>query len=149
MKYTEEIGEILNRLLQKNLDAEKGFRNAADDVKDENLKIFFKEIAYQKYDFAHELRTEIRDFGQSPRQGSSVLSDVQRSWMNIRSGLSLNSEVSVLKETFKAEKAAIEEYRVVLRENNFPPSTHNVLSKQKDIFQGTLKKIKEFQEYFN
>lgn len=148
MKYTKEMGETLNRLLQKNLDAEKGFRNATDDVKDEQLKIFLKEIAYQKYDFAHELRTEIRNFGQSPTKGSSVLSDVQRSWMNIRSGLSLNAEASVLKQAIKAEQAGLEEYRVVLKEHNFPPSTESVLLKQKDAFQATVKRIKELQEHF-
>lgn len=148
MKYTDEMGETLNRLLQKNLDAEKGFRNAADDVKDEQLKSLFKGIALQKYDFAHELRTEIRNFGQSPTEGSSVLSDVHRSWMNIRSGLSLNAETTVLKEAKKGEETAVEEYREVLKEHNFPPSTESVLLKQKDAFKTTIKRIEELQEHF-
>lgn len=146
MKYTDEMGEVLNRLLQKNLDAEKGFRNAADDVKDEQLKSFFKEVAQQRYDFAHELRTEIRNFGQPPIEGSSISADAHRTWMNIRSGLASNSsEAVVLQEAKRGEETAEMEYRDMLKEHNFPPATESVLIKQRDAFKQTIKKIEALE----
>lgn len=148
MKYTDEMGEVLNRLLQKNHDAEKGFRNAADDVKDEDLKSFFMEVAQQRYDFAHELRTEIRNFGQPPVEGSSLSADAHRAWMNIRSSLSSNSEAAVLQEAKRGEESAEMEYREMLKEHNFPPSTESVLIKQRDAFKETVKKIEGLQENF-
>tara|TARA_B000000441_G_C21460572_1_gene187209 strand:+ start:419 stop:568 length:150 start_codon:yes stop_codon:yes gene_type:complete len=41
MKYSEEVAEKLNELLEKNYDAEKGYKFAAEHIKSENLKAFF------------------------------------------------------------------------------------------------------------
>lgn len=146
MKYTEEMGKVLNKLLQNNLDAEKGFRNAADEVEDEELKSLFKDLAQQKYDFAHELRGEVRNFGEPPTKGSSISSDVHRTWMKIRSGISSDSEKVVLAEAAKGEENALEEYEDIIRNYNFPPSTETVLKRQKQAFKESVEKIKTLHE---
>lgn len=146
MKYTEEIGEVLNRLLQNNLDAEKGFRNAADEVEDEEFQSLFKDLAQQKYDFAHELRGEVRNFGEPPTKGSSISSDVHRTWMKIRSGISSNAEKVVLAEAAKGEENALEEYEDIIRNYNFPPSTETMLKRQKQAFKESVEKIKALRE---
>lgn len=146
MKYTEEMGKVLNKLLQNNLDAEKGFRNAADEVEDEELKSLFKDLAQQKYDFAHELRGEVRNFGEPPTKGSSISSDVHRTWMKIRSGISSDSEKVVLAEAAKGEENALEEYEEIIRNYNFPPSTETVLKRQKQAFKESVEKIKTLHE---
>lgn len=43
MKYTKETSNKLNELLEKNYDAEAGYIAAKDNVKNSNLKNFFKE----------------------------------------------------------------------------------------------------------
>ena len=146
MKYTEEMGKVLNKLLQNNLDAEKGFRNAADEVEDEELKSLFKDLAQQKYDFAHELRGEVRNFGEPPTKGSSISSDVHRTWMKIRSGISSDSEKVVLAEAAKGEENALEEYEDIIRNYNFPPSTETVLKRQKQAFKESVEKIKTLHD---
>src|SRR5690554_669738 len=104
MKYTEEMARILNKLLQNNLDAEKGFRNAADEVQNEQLKALFEYMAQQKYDFAYELRGNIRAFGELPSKCSSVSSDLHRIWMYVREGISSNPDKVVLAEAAKVEE---------------------------------------------
>lgn len=138
MKYSEEISKLLNDLLQKTYDSEKSFRNAADDVKNSKLQAFFKERAQERYDFGHELRSEIRNFGEAPEEGLSIGADARRTWMDLKSALTGNNEEIVLDEAIRGEKAAVEEYNKVMKENNFPPSTENLLIKQRNAIQRTL-----------
>lgn len=149
MKYTEEMAQVLNKLLQNNLDAEKGFRNAADEVQNEQLKALFKDLAQQKYDFAHELRGEVRNFGEPPSKGSSVSSDIHRTWMNVRAGISSNPEKVVLAEAAKGEEKALEEYEEVIGNFNFPPSTETIIKRQKQAYRDSITKIKTLHNQFS
>ena len=62
--YTEKVSSKLNDLLEKTYDAEKGFKKAAENVKNEALKNYFSKKAQERYDFGHELKSEIKSFGQ-------------------------------------------------------------------------------------
>lgn len=149
MKYSEEMSQELNQILQRTYDSEKGFRNAADDVKSEKLKAFFKEKAQERYDFGHELKTEIRNFGEAPKEGSSIGADAHRTWMDLKAAISGDSEEAVLKETIRGEKTAVEEYNRVIKENNFPPSTENMLLKQRNAIQKTIDNVSSMKDSFS
>ena len=57
MKFTEKMSNKLNELLEKNYDAEKGYKKAAENVENTKLKQFFNEQAQKRYDFGHEIKT--------------------------------------------------------------------------------------------
>lgn len=146
MKYSEKIAGRLNDLLEKNYDTEKSYRYAAEHVQDPHLKSFFNERAQERYDFGHELKSEIRNFGETPEQGSSITGDVQRSWMNLRTTFSGNKDEVVLEEAIKGEKAAVNEYNEVLKSEEIPPSTQNTLMKQRNAITAALNKIKSLEQ---
>ncbi len=145
MKYAEEVAEKLNSLLEKNYDTEKGYKYAAEHVENPELKSFFNERAQERYDFGHELKSEIRNFGESPEKGSSFTGDVMRSWMNLKTHISSNKEEAILEETVRGEKAAVDEYNEVMKEVDMPPSTQNVLMKQRNAITAALNKVKSLE----
>ncbi|GHA44505.1 hypothetical protein GCM10007103_27010 [Salinimicrobium marinum] len=149
MKYSEEMADKLNELLQRNYDSEKGFKNAVDDVDNPQLKSFFKEKAQERYDFGHELKSEIRNFGEAPEKGSSVKADAHRTWMDLKAALSGDNEVAVLEEAIRGEKMAVENYNKVINEIDFPPSTKNLLLKQRNAIQKTLENVKSLEDSFS
>lgn len=146
MKYAEEVSEKLNDLLEKNYDTEKNYRFAAENVEDPQLKSFFNERAQERYDFKHELRSEIRNFGESSEEGSSIGGDVQRSWMNLKTKFSVNKPEAILEETVKGEKAAVDEYNKILNDTEIPPSTQNLLLKQRNAITAALNRVKSFEQ---
>lgn len=148
MKYSEEISNKLNDLLEKNYDTEKAYKYAGENVKNVKLKSFFNERAQERYDFGHELKSEIRNFGETPDKGTSFTGDVQRSWMNLKTSLSSDKEESVLEEMVRGEKAAVEEYNDVLEDNNIPASTKNILMKQRNAITAALNEVKSLEEMF-
>lgn len=149
MSHSNEISKKLNELLEKNYDAEKGFKNAAEDVKNERLKRFFKEKAQQRYDFGHELKSEIRNFGETPDKGTSFKGDAHRMWMDLKTALSSDNEEAVLEEAIRGEKAAVEDYNKVIGKSELPPSTANLLLKQRNAIERTLNEVKDLEDAFD
>ena len=149
MKYSEEMAGKLNELLQKNYDSGKGFRNAADDVRNPQLKVFFKEKAQERYDFGHELKTEIRNFGEAPEKGSSIKADVHHTWMDLKATFTGNNEEAVLEEAIRGEKLAVEDYNKIINENDFPPSTKNMLLRQRNAIEKALENVKSLENSFS
>ncbi len=145
MNYSEKVSRKLNALLEKNNDAEKGYKYAAENAKDPQLKAFFSERAQERYDFSHELETEIRDFGENPDKGSSLAGDAHRTWMNLKSSLSSNKDEAAMEEAVRGEQVAADEYEEVLKDPNIPPTTANLLLKQKNGIVAALNKLKSME----
>ncbi|BAO54541.1 ferritin-like domain-containing protein [Nonlabens marinus] len=146
MSYTDEVGKKLNALLEKNYDAEAGYKAAADNVKNAQLKSFFGQQAQERYNFGHELKAELKSFGQEPDKGTSVAGDAHRMWMNIKSTFSSDNEESILEEAIRGEKTAVEEYNEIINETSLPPSTKSVLTKHRDNIQSALTKVNSLEK---
>ncbi|PQJ80593.1 ferritin-like domain-containing protein [Polaribacter porphyrae] len=141
MKYTEKISNKLNELLEKNYDAEKGYLNSAENVDSPRLKIFFKNRASERSQFAKDLRTEILSYGQIPEDDGSFKGTMHRNWMSLKSLFSSNDEEAILEEAIRGEKASFDEYCEILKEDNFTPSTRKMLENQKQQIQSAINSL--------
>ncbi|MEO8934189.1 MAG: PA2169 family four-helix-bundle protein [Xanthomarina sp.] len=144
--YTEEVGNKLNALLEKNYDAEKGYKKAAEHTKHIALKNYFNRKAAERYDFGHQLKTEITNFGEDPKTSGSVTGAAHRTWMDVKAVFSADSEESMLEEAIRGEKASIEEYNDVLNEAHLPPTTREIVMKQKNTISQELNTIKRLED---
>jgi len=144
--YSETIGNKLNGLLEKTYDAEKGFKKAAENTENDYLKGFFERKAQQRYDFGHELKTEIKSFGQEVDKGDSMSSKAHRAWMDVKAMFATDSEEAMLEEAIRGEKAAIDEYNDVLKETALPSSTELLLKKQKNAIEVGFNNIKTLED---
>jgi uncharacterized protein (TIGR02284 family) len=144
--YTKEVGNKLNGLLEKTYDAEKGFKNASENIENKALKSYFTLKAKERYDFGHELKTELKSFNQEIDKGGSLAGEVHRAWMDIKAMFSSDDEESMLEEAIRGEKAAIDEYDDVINETSLPMSTKSVLTSQKNKIQNGLRNIKTLED---
>lgn len=144
--YTEQVGEKLNNLLEKTYDAEKGYKKAAENTDNSNLKTFFQRKAQERYDFGHELKTEIKAFGQEVDKGGSVTGAAHRAWMDVKAFFSADDAESMLEEAIRGEKASLEEYKEVLKETSLPTSTSTVLNGQAQKIAAGLSTIKRLED---
>ena len=144
--YNEKIGNRLNDLLEKNYDAEKGFKKASENAKNAQLKSYFNKKAQERYDFGHQIKSELKAFGQEPDKGGSVTGAAHRTWMEVKSWFSADNDESMLEEAIRGEKASVEEYQEVLNETAIPASTKNVLTSQKTTIEAGLNNIKRLED---
>lgn len=149
MTTTKDLAARLNELLEKNYDSEKGFQKAAEDVKNPRLKEFFQTKAKERYDFGHELKTEIKNLGESPDKGTSVAGKAHHAWMDLKTAFSTDNEEALLEEAVRGEKVAVEDYNKVIKEDGFAPSTLNLLIKQRNAIERTFNEVKDLEEAFD
>ena len=144
--YTDKLGNRLNDLLEKNYDAEEGFKKAAENAKHEGLKSYFSNKAKERYNYGHELKSELKNFGQEPDKGGSATGAAHRTWMEVKSWFSTDDDEAMLEEAIRGEKASVDEYNDVLKETALPTSTQHVLERQKNAIEHGLTNIKRLED---
>lgn len=105
-----ELATTLNGLIQTAQDGEQGFRAAADDCTDPQLKTLFLELSTERGAFANELQDLVTAAGSEPETGGSLAGVVHRGWINLKSSLSTREDLSVLEECEKGEDSAVHHY---------------------------------------
>lgn len=127
-----EVLDQLNKLLTSSRDAEKGYQEASENVKDAELKSLFLAQSRQRADFAQELDREIRTIGGEPDNGTSLASDLHRAWINIKSTFASDDDKAVVQECQRGDKEALDSYNEVLQETDLVASTRQLLLSQKE-----------------
>ena len=126
-----EILDQLNKILTRNHDAEKGYQEAAESVKDAELKTLFLAQSRQRTEFATELDREIHALGGEPDNGTSLASDLHRAWINVKSAISGSSDKAVAEECQRGDAEALSDYSEVLEQTDIAASTRELLLRQK------------------
>lgn len=145
MTSTIQTTSKINALLTKNYNAEKGYKKAAEIVNNNKLKQFFETEAQKRYDFGHQLKSEIKNFGDTPEKGTSLKGDAHRAWMDVKSVFTSSDASAILEEVKRGEKATISEYNEVINDISIPPSTKTILTKQKASIENALQGVKNFE----
>lgn len=138
--YTAQVADKLNNLLEKNYDAEKGYKTAAKNSSSNVLTDFFERKSNERERFGQVLKNEIKSFGELPNEDGSLKGTAHRTWMNVKAFLTPENDEAMLAEALRGEQAAIDEYNdVITSEINLPKSTNKILRNQRDeILKDTL-----------
>lgn len=66
--------------------------------------------------------------------------------MNLKTTFLSDKTDVLLEEIIRGEKAAVEEYNEVLSDTNIPPSTQNILMKQRNGITAALNELKSLEQ---
>ena len=127
-----EILDALNKLLTSSHDADKGYQEAAENVKDAELKSLFMAQSRQRAEFGMELDREVRTLGGDPDGGTSMMADLHRAWINVKSTFAGNEDKATVEECKRGDKEALDNYTAVLQETDLAASTRELLLNQKE-----------------
>lgn len=136
-----EAVSLLNELLEKSYDAEKGYKKAAQDVNSTLLADYFKKYAEQRYRFGHQIKEEISRLGGTPDKGDSITSKLHRTWIDVRSMFTSGDVEDVIEECKRGEKAAIEDYEDALTANVIPEPAKSVIMRQHQEIKEALAEL--------
>ena len=118
MKEEKEVISTINNLIETLKDGQEGFKQAAEGVKDPQLKSLFNDYSLQRSRFATELQSEARVLGESePETSSSAAGALHRAWINLKSAVSSGDDRAILAECERGEDSAVEEYEKAMRDN--------------------------------
>ncbi|MGJ8591307.1 MAG: ferritin-like domain-containing protein [Aquaticitalea sp.] len=138
---------VLQGIIEKNYDAEKGYKKAMTDAKNPVLKGFLQQQAAQRSRFATAIDQKLRQLGEAPKESGSLTGTLHRAWIDIKSSVAGNDDEAVLEEVIRGEKASVDEYQDVLNKNKYlAPDISQELQSQLNDIQGTLNKVKRLED---
>src|SRR3982751_5583553 len=131
MSQQKEIISTINDLIETLKDGQEGFRQAAEAVKDSQLKTLFNEYSLQRSRFAGELQNEAIGMGESdPEDTSSTAGAMHRAWINLKSAISSQDDHAILAECERGEDSAVAEYKKAMEEDKLSSTIRDVISRQ-------------------
>ena len=145
-KTHKDTVNVLQGILEKNYDAEKGYKKAMVDAKNPALKSFLQQQALQRSNFANIIDKEIRDLGETPIESGSMTGTLHRAWIDIKSSVAGNDDEAVLEEVMRGETASVDEYQDVMEKNILAPQINSMLHSQLSAIQGTLNRVKTLED---
>ena len=146
MAQQKEIISTINSLIETLKDGQAGFKQAADAVKDPNLKSLFSEYSQQRSRFAAELQSQARSFGESePEKSSSAAGAMHRAWINIKSVATSGDDAAILSECERGEDSAVNEYKKAMEDNLASP-LRDIVSRQYSEVKSAHDRIKMLRD---
>ena len=149
MKISEEHKKqvhALQDLLQKTYDAEAGYKQVMTKAESEPLKDWLQIKARQRGEFANELDAQIRNFNAQPVEKGSTLGEAHRTWINVKTALSSNTDEALLEECVRGEEATVDEYGEQMKNTNFDPQIQKIITNQRDKVMSDLRTVRSLEE---
>lgn len=144
MDSNKEISNKVNILIEKNNDAYKGFKDAADHAEGMPLRDFLRDESLQRKEFANQLSMALKTFNPEydADTDGSISGSMHRTWLNVKAALSGNNDESILEECVRGDKASVEEYNEFLKDHE---SVHsgigNAVREQLSHIETTLDRV--------
>jgi uncharacterized protein (TIGR02284 family) len=143
----DNIPSILNDLVETSKDGEKGFRTAADDTKNGELKSIFMRRAEDCAKGASDLQQIVVRLGGKPEQGGSVAGALHRGWVDVKSKVADRDDLAILEECERGEDVAKAKYRKALEET-LPDDIRAVVQRQYDGVVKNHDQIRDLRDRF-
>jgi uncharacterized protein (TIGR02284 family) len=137
-KEKNEIFDEIEEILEKNEDARKGYEKASENTDDSALSSYFSKKASDREKFNSKLKAELKTVYADYDEDGSFKGSIHRAWMDVKSLFSADNDASMLEESIRGDKAAIEEYNDVIEYKNLPTGLRNLLVSQKNKIQNDI-----------
>jgi uncharacterized protein (TIGR02284 family) len=120
---------VLNHLIERCRDAERGFRTASEQVKAPELKRLFLELADQRRAFAADLLPHAQRLGGAAVSDGTGAATLHRAWIQVRGRLAADPDRAVLEEAARGERFAVAAYDDAVHDL-LPPETRELVEAQ-------------------
>jgi len=142
-----DVVDLLKDLVECCKDGEYGFRECAEQAKDEQLRSTFLQRADDCRRGAQELNDCIRQYGGSIEDGGSAMGAMHRGWVSIKSKLTTYDDKAILEEAERGEDNAKARYTKALQKN-LPADVRQVVERQMQGVQRNHDQVKMLRDQF-
>jgi len=110
MANQDDARNVIQDLIETLRDGQNGYREAAEHIKDSEIRSFFQEQSLERARFAGELEDLIREFGESnPDRSGSVAGTLHRKWIDAKAALG-GGDHTILESVEQGEDSAKKAY---------------------------------------
>ena len=134
--------EVLHHLIEICKDGERGFRAAAEYVRDPLLQSLFQSLAEQRGQFAGDLLPHLHRLGGYADWSGTSAGALHRSWIGIKARMPGHTDHAIVAEAERGEHAAIAAYDEALH-GMLPPTVVGLVEAQREELETALAHIRE------
>lgn len=135
----ETIARTLTDILNLNRTSVKGYQEAAEEVKNSELKSKLSGFSQQRAGFVSALEGFASQYGIDAKDTNTVESlatdaaaAVHRGWINIKSAITGQDDSAVLEAAETGEASALKAYETALSSSDLPAGAKSVFQQQHD-----------------
>jgi uncharacterized protein (TIGR02284 family) len=141
---TEKTITALNELIQINNDRIEGYKTAAEETEDFDLKTFFTKLKSTSAQINSELRTEVSRLGGTPTEETRTTGKFFRAWMDVKAAITGNDRKLILDSCEYGEDVAKRTYENILSNDagNFTDAQLSMLREQHRVLTADHDKVK-------
>ena len=144
---TDKITSVLNDLVETSKDGEQGFRTAAEDTRNPELRNVFLARAQDCARAVADLQQVISRLGGEPQERGSIAGAVHRGWVNLKAAAGGRTDLAILEECERGEDVAKARYRKAL-ESNLPEDIRTIVQKQYDGVQRIHDQVRDLRDRY-
>ncbi len=148
MTTKQENIEILEKIYTRTLKASDTYRNAAKNVHNKSLTVFFEKAAEAHENFADDLKQESKDLGKDMKDKDSSGTNPDQFWLDFASVIVLRNEPAILKNCLKAENKAISLYDEALAHADIREPFKEKLKAQRDYAVSLAEEIDSMEKKY-
>lgn len=136
----EFIIKKLNDIIEVARDGQEGFKQAAENVHNIDLRMYFNEISLVRGKMVRDLQAQVAQLGGEPDQQGTLAGAFHRTWIELKHLVGLDDE-TIISSAETGEATAVKSYEEALKEP-FPPALLKLLHEQYASIKATHERIK-------
>ena len=141
------VGTLHELLLFVN-DRVEGYRRAARESQDADLRNYYEELAGQSQQFAIRLNGYLRVQQSDPETGTTLKGKLYRGWMEAKAAITGYSETAVLGSNVFGEEWAIKAYEEALQDRAVKGSLRREVERQYEQSKKTHRRLQQLQAQY-
>jgi uncharacterized protein (TIGR02284 family) len=134
--------EVLHHLIEICKDGERGFRTAAEYVRDPLLKSLFGALAEERRQFVGDLVPHLQRLGGWTDLSGTTVGALHRGWMSLKAHVPGYPDHAIVAEAARGEHAALAAYDEALN-GMLPPTVTGLVEAQREELEIALAHIRE------
>jgi uncharacterized protein (TIGR02284 family) len=121
--------KVLNSLIETTLDSANGYKEAAENIKDAELRTMFAKRAERRREIAGQLQAEVRSFGGEPEDDQSMMGKMHNKFVDLKTAMGADSNKSVIDEVERGEDVIKGKYEHALKDDDLPAQSRELVSR--------------------
>ncbi|MBF9140911.1 ferritin-like domain-containing protein [Hymenobacter properus] len=140
--------DTLHELLLFVNDRVQGYRRAASESHDADLRNYYEDLAGQSKQFAIRLNGYLRVQQHAPETGTTLKGKLYRAWMEAKAAVTGYSETAVLASNVYGEEWALSAYEAALRDRTVTGTLRREIERQYEVSQQTYHHLQQLQAQY-
>src|SRR4051794_19370362 len=113
--------DVLNSLIETTIDSAHGYKEAAENAPDGQLKTMFAERSMRRMQLGEQLQQEVRSFGGEPKDHQSALGKMHNKFVDLKNAvMGGHSEKAVIDEVERGEDFIKAKFEKALNDEDLP-----------------------------